>query len=89
MLDLCCYSGAFALRAAAAGAVHATGVDSSEVAIALAVENAGLNDLSKSCHFEEVCVRACVLERRQMGPPPSPPSGHHTVAKMTAGRRGW
>eukprot|EP00879_Flechtneria_rotunda_P030706 GHRR01033377.1.p1 GENE.GHRR01033377.1~~GHRR01033377.1.p1 ORF type:complete len:226 (+),score=107.14 GHRR01033377.1:496-1173(+) len=46
VLDLCCYSGGFALMAAAAGAAAVTGVDSSANAIELATANAELNDLS-------------------------------------------
>jgi 23S rRNA G2069 N7-methylase RlmK/C1962 C5-methylase RlmI len=46
MLDLCCYSGGFALLAAAAGAAAVTGVDSSPAAVELAAANADLNGLS-------------------------------------------
>lgn len=43
VLDLCCYSGAFALNAAMGGARHVTGVDSSLPALELANENLDLN----------------------------------------------
>lgn len=43
VLDLCCYTGAFALNTAAAGAESAVGVDSSQPAISLAEQNAVLN----------------------------------------------
>ncbi|BFI42236.1 23S rRNA (cytosine1962-C5)-methyltransferase [Marchantia polymorpha subsp. ruderalis] len=45
VLDLCCYSGGFALNAAAGGASHVTGVDSSGPAIELARANAALNGI--------------------------------------------
>lgn len=43
VLDLCCYAGGFGLVAAARGASHVTGVDSSGPAIEAAVANADLN----------------------------------------------
>jgi 23S rRNA G2069 N7-methylase RlmK/C1962 C5-methylase RlmI len=46
VLDLCCYSGGFALLAAAAGAAAVTGVDSSASAVQLAKDNAELNGLT-------------------------------------------
>jgi 23S rRNA G2069 N7-methylase RlmK/C1962 C5-methylase RlmI len=46
VLDLCCYSGGFALMAAAAGAAAVTGVDSSASAVQLAQDNAALNGLT-------------------------------------------
>lgn len=51
VVDLCCYTGGFALSAAAAGAVAATGVDSSGPSVALAAANAELNGLSHKCAF--------------------------------------
>lgn len=45
VLDLCCYSGGFGIHAAKAGARSVTGVDLDESAVALARENAGLNQL--------------------------------------------
>lgn len=48
VLDVCCYSGGFALNAAFGGAVHVTGIDSSLPALELAEENAKLNDFSSS-----------------------------------------
>ncbi|MBM4328804.1 MAG: class I SAM-dependent rRNA methyltransferase [Deltaproteobacteria bacterium] len=44
VLDLFCYTGAWALHALAAGADHATGVDSSRGALDLATLNAALNN---------------------------------------------
>jgi 23S rRNA (cytosine1962-C5)-methyltransferase len=43
VLDLCCYSGGFALHAAKNGASHVVGVDSSQDAIDCATANAQLN----------------------------------------------
>jgi 23S rRNA (cytosine1962-C5)-methyltransferase len=45
VLDLCCYTGGFALNAAAHGAAEVTGVDLDEAAIAQARRNANLNQL--------------------------------------------
>ena len=54
VLDLCCYSGGFALNAALGGATRVTGVDSSAAALALARDNAALNGLSpEQCSFVE------------------------------------
>jgi 23S rRNA G2069 N7-methylase RlmK/C1962 C5-methylase RlmI len=49
VLDLCCYTGGFALAAAAAGAAAALGVESSAAAVELAQANAELNGLSDRC----------------------------------------
>jgi 23S rRNA G2069 N7-methylase RlmK/C1962 C5-methylase RlmI len=46
VLDLCCYSGGFALNAAAAGADIVIGVDSAPTALVLAESNAKLNGLA-------------------------------------------
>lgn len=46
VLDLYCYTGAFALQAARCGAAKVLGLDSSGPAVALARENAALNRLS-------------------------------------------
>jgi len=52
VLDLCCYSGGFALAAALGGAARVTGVDSSASAVALARANAELNGLAEpQCTF--------------------------------------
>jgi 23S rRNA (cytosine1962-C5)-methyltransferase len=45
VLDLCCYTGGFALAAAQGGAREVLGVDLDEEAVALARENAALNGL--------------------------------------------
>jgi len=46
VLDVCCYSGGFAMNAAKAGASDVTGVDLDEEAIAMAKRNANLNQVS-------------------------------------------
>jgi 23S rRNA (cytosine1962-C5)-methyltransferase len=46
VLDLFCYTGAWALHALAAGAEHATGVDSSRGALELATHSAALNNFT-------------------------------------------
>ena len=51
VLDVCCYSGGFALNAAFGGAVHVTGIDSSLPALELAEENAKLNHINSSRFF--------------------------------------
>lgn len=53
VLDICCYSGGFALNAAAGGAASALGMDSSAPAIELANKNAEINGLSDKCTFEK------------------------------------
>ncbi|KAL5568761.1 hypothetical protein UlMin_025336 [Ulmus minor] len=45
VLDICCYSGGFALNAARGGAVNVTGIDSSLPALELAKENIVLNNM--------------------------------------------
>ncbi|KAH7536668.1 hypothetical protein FEM48_Zijuj03G0008900 [Ziziphus jujuba var. spinosa] len=45
VLDICCYSGGFALNAARGGAVDVTGVDTSLPALELAKENIVLNNM--------------------------------------------
>ncbi len=52
VLDCFCYSGSWALHAAAYGADSATAIDSSERAIALGRENASRNGLSNRIRFE-------------------------------------
>jgi 23S rRNA (cytosine1962-C5)-methyltransferase len=46
VLDVCTYTGGFALAAAAAGALHVTAIDSSRAALDLARHNAAVNTLS-------------------------------------------
>jgi len=49
--DLFCYSGGFAIAAAAGGADHVTGVDSSAPALDLAVRNAARNGVTERTRF--------------------------------------
>ena len=51
VLDVYCYSGGFAVLAAAMGARKVTGLDSSEPALALAAEAAAVNGVSAQCRF--------------------------------------
>jgi 23S rRNA (cytosine1962-C5)-methyltransferase len=53
VLDAFCYSGVFAIHAAAAGASMVLGLDSSTTALAIAQNNAALNNVSAVCRFEE------------------------------------
>ncbi|GMH38609.1 hypothetical protein BSKO_06493 [Bryopsis sp. KO-2023] len=56
VLDLCCYSGGFAINAAAGGATEVKGVDSSADAIELARKNAVLNGVDEVCSFVEANI---------------------------------
>ena len=56
VLDLCCYTGGFALHALAGGATAALGVDGSRTAIALAQRNAQANNLADPARFEAADV---------------------------------
>jgi len=58
VLDLFCYTGAWSIPAALAGALEVTGVDASESALALATENAALNGVQDKTRF----VRSDVFE---------------------------
>ena len=52
VLDLYCYTGVFAVQAAAGGAAAVLGVDRSEAALALAARSAALNGVEARCRFE-------------------------------------
>jgi 23S rRNA (cytosine1962-C5)-methyltransferase len=52
VLDLYCYTGGFAVQAAAGGATSVLGVDRSEAALALATRSAALNGVAERCRFE-------------------------------------
>ncbi|CAI5494269.1 unnamed protein product, partial [Closterium sp. Naga37s-1] len=59
VLDLCCYSGGFAINAALAGASDVTAVDSSPSALSLAAANVVLNGLPPSAvRFERADISA-------------------------------
>jgi len=56
VLDCFCYTGAWSLYAAKAGATHVLGIDSSSPAIEMGGQNARLNSLSSACTFETADV---------------------------------
>jgi len=53
VLDVCCYTGGFSVRAALGGAKSAMGIDSSGAAVALANRNAELNNVHTRCSFQK------------------------------------
>lgn len=65
VLDICTYTGGFALSAALAGAGEVIGVDSSEKALAIARQNAVANDLQAS--FEKADCFDDLKQRGQAG----------------------
>jgi len=71
VLDCFCYSGGFALSAAAGGATSATGIDLSDEAIAWAERSAERNGLSSRCTFTIAnafdALRALDREDRRFG----------------------
>ncbi|XP_010260742.1 PREDICTED: ribosomal RNA large subunit methyltransferase I isoform X3 [Nelumbo nucifera] len=57
VLDVCCYSGGFALNAALGGAINVMGIDTSLPALELAKENIGLNNLDpRSISFLKIAA---------------------------------
>jgi len=58
VLDCFCYTGAWSLTAASAGAERVMGIDSSGRAIEMARHNAELNSLSPTCSFDKADVFA-------------------------------
>ena len=56
MLDLYCFTGGFAVRAARAGAAAVLGIDRSEPALALAAEAAARNGVARTCTFRRAEV---------------------------------
>ena len=81
VLDLYTYTGGFALHAAKAGATSVTAVDSSAQAIALAKENAALNDC-ESIEFIEADARDYLVKAGDydviiLDPPKLVPSQRH------------
>jgi len=53
VLDCFCFTGSFSIHAAAYGAKHVTGVDSSAAALLIANQNAVLNKVEDRCEFME------------------------------------
>lgn len=93
VLDAFCYTGAFALHAAAAGAGSVLGFDSSEAALAIAQDNAARNHLSDRCRFETGnafdLLRQCARSGQQFDlvvlDPPSFTHNREAVPKALAG----
>jgi 23S rRNA (cytosine1962-C5)-methyltransferase len=52
LLDVYCYTGGFAVQAAAAGATEVLAIDRSDAALALAARSAALNGIAERCRFE-------------------------------------
>jgi 23S rRNA G2069 N7-methylase RlmK/C1962 C5-methylase RlmI len=67
VLDLCCYSGGFALAAAAGGAGAVVGVDTSAPALALAERNAALNGFASVASFIKADAGAYAKEAAARG----------------------
>eukprot|EP00892_Ulva_mutabilis_P011784 jgi/Ulvmu1/8979/UM005_0070.1 len=67
MLDLCCYTGPFALNAAVAGACSVVGVDSSESVVEVAQRNAELNGVSDRCKFVASGIEKFMEEAHRQG----------------------
>ncbi|MDH3598992.1 MAG: class I SAM-dependent rRNA methyltransferase [Candidatus Tectomicrobia bacterium] len=93
VLDAFCYSGAFALHAAAAGAETVLGLDSSEPALELARRNAEQNALRERCRFEPGNVFDTLRQLGKAGQqfdlivldPPSFTRNRHAVGKALSG----
>ncbi len=93
VLDAFCYTGAFALQAAAAGAATVLGIDSSEAVLTLAQRNAELNGLSERCRFQAGNVFDQLRQLAQNGAqfdlaildPPSFTRNRDAVAKALSG----
>ena len=93
VLDCFCYSGGFALSAAAGGAASVIGVDLSAEAIAWAERSAGRNDLSARCTFKAAnafdTLRAYDREDRRFGlvilDPPAFTKGKEALAGALRG----
>lgn len=65
ILDLFCYTGAWSIPAALAGATEVTGVDASESALALAADNAFLNEVQDRTRFVRNDVFEFLKQARQ------------------------
>jgi 23S rRNA (cytosine1962-C5)-methyltransferase len=93
VLDCFCYSGGFALNAAAGGAAAVTGIDLSAEAITWAEQSAGRNGLSSRCTFTTGnafdCLRAFDREERRFGmlilDPPAFTKGKEAIAGALRG----
>lgn len=65
VLDLFCYTGAWSIPAALAGASQITGIDASEPALALAAENARLNKVDNRMIWQRADVFEFLKQARQ------------------------
>ena len=66
VLDICCYSGAFALNAMRGGASFVRGLDSSGGAITLAEKNAALNHVTENIIFEKHDIKTYLGQHEEM-----------------------
>jgi 23S rRNA (cytosine1962-C5)-methyltransferase len=96
VLDAYCYTGGFGLLAAAMGAAHVTGIDSSEPALKLAAESAEANGVTERCTFIKGDVFAVFERLAEKGerfdiviadPPPFAPSRKDVEAGARAYRK--
>jgi len=96
VLDAYCYSGGFSLLAAAQGARHVVGLDSSQAAVDLASEAARANGVADICTFKKADVIGTLeryaLERDEFDiviadPPPFAPSRKDIEAGARAYRK--
>ena len=67
VLDCFTHTGSFALNAGIAGAAEVTGVDASELAVHQAEENAALNQLQDTVHFQCADVFNLLPELEKQG----------------------
>lgn len=89
VLDAYCYTGAFALYAARAGASRVTAIDSSATAVAMAERNAALNEVALETHVAKAddFLRSS-FDRKQawdvviIDPPKLAPSRKHVAKAM-------
>jgi 23S rRNA (cytosine1962-C5)-methyltransferase len=94
MLDVYCHSGAFAVTAAAAGAVRVLGIDSSEAAIDLARRAAAANALAPICTFQHgeafASLEAMAASGERFGVVVAdPPAFVKSRKELNAGLRGY
>ena len=85
VLDICCYTGGFALNAARAGAKHVIGIDSSSTAIATAQDNAERNQLTIDFQERDAfdALKACEpVDVICLDPPKIAPSRHHITKAL-------
>jgi len=92
-LDLFCYSGAWSIKLAEAGAT-VTGVDSSEAAVAQATRNASMNGLEERCRFVksdvfEFVKAEVVAKRAYDNIVLDPPAFVKSKAKITEAMRAY